>query len=251
MQNLNLEAEVYKREHDGIPTHCVEQWCKLANMLRGRTGPEIDQLLDSIHGGLSSPSKMPCKSTSLPAQACKVGSKLRSFKGGNTVCSGCYAMKGFYRMPNVARALENRLRLVREENPLWGAALAVSIARTGNGYFRFHDSGDIQSHYHLHRIFDVCSMLPRVKFWLPTRERRILEDVSATRATPENLTVRLSAAMVDAKPPSSGVGWRTSTVHDTGDPIGFECRAPYQRGFCADCRACWDPDITNVSYKKH
>jgi len=60
-----------------------------------------------ITGGLSKPSKMPGPAFNLPAQACITGSKLVKIPG--SVCSGCYALKGRYRFPNVKEALTRRL----------------------------------------------------------------------------------------------------------------------------------------------
>ena len=51
-------------------------------------------------GGLSNPSKMPCMSYGLPAQACNVGGTLRDIEG--STCQNCYAYdRGMYVMPNV------------------------------------------------------------------------------------------------------------------------------------------------------
>ena len=69
----------------------------------------------SLVGGLSSPSKMPCFSYSIPAKYCVTGSKL--VKAKDSVCSECYALKGFYRMPNVKNCLENRYQSL--SNPDW------------------------------------------------------------------------------------------------------------------------------------
>lgn len=66
---------------------------------------------------------------------------------------------------------------------------------------------------------------------------------------PDNLVVRLSSAMIDAKPMSGFT--HTSTVNDKSEPIGFACRAPAQGNKCLDCRACWDKSIANVSYHLH
>jgi len=71
---------------------------------------DIDHHLKVI-GGLSSPSKMPCYSYSLPAKDCILGSKLAQLPG--TTCHGCYALKGFYVMPNVKAAMERRLAIVK------------------------------------------------------------------------------------------------------------------------------------------
>ncbi len=52
-----------------------------------------------IVGGLSNPSKMPCKGTSTPPKYCNVGSKLRKVKG--SVCYDFYACYGLYTFKNV------------------------------------------------------------------------------------------------------------------------------------------------------
>ena len=69
---------------------------------------------------------------------------------------------------------------------------------------------------------------------------------------PENVTVRLSAAKVDTplvavERMAQFYGLPVSTV-TTGTPT---CLAPQQQGQCKDCRACWDPTVTLVSYRKH
>ena len=60
-----------------------------------------------ITGGLTYTTKMPGPSFNTPAQRCVTGSKLRNIK--NSVCNGCYALKGNYvRFPKVGEALERR-----------------------------------------------------------------------------------------------------------------------------------------------
>ena len=76
-----------------------------------------------IVGGWSKPSKMPCKSYSIPAEACKTGSKLREQAG--TVCSDCYACKGMYRFPVVQAALQRRLDSLVD--PDWTDAMVAII----------------------------------------------------------------------------------------------------------------------------
>jgi hypothetical protein len=134
----------------------------------------------------------------------------------------------------------------------------------GVPYFRWHDSGDLQSVEHLARIVEVCERTPAVRHWLPTRE---YEMVSAFRAgggeLPSNLTVRLSAFFVDTEPviPSDLADLPTSTVHTAGGRAVFTaaekrgsiaCRAIEARdNQCGPCRACWDRRVTNVSYPQH
>lgn len=200
-------------------------------------------------GGLSSPSKMPGHGYSVPARACAVGARLRDQPG--SVCANCYALKGNYRFDNVQAALERRLRSLTD--PRWADAMVLLIERTGDTHFRWHDSGDLQGVWHLELIAQVAARTPQVAHWLPTRERRIIRDFEALgQVLPPNLTVRLSAHMVDAPPPSREMP--TSTVVRTPSSaaeVGHRCPARSQGNRCGDCRACWDPDVANVVYQDH
>jgi len=199
-----------------------------------------------IAGTLSNPSKMPGKGTSTPAKRCITGSKLRNVKG--SVCEGCYAMKGFYVMDNVKPALEKRFDGVMssKDNPEpWINAMVHLIKR--QEYFRWHDSGDLQGSWHLANIVEVARRTPNVKHWLPTREYRMVNDYEANGGIiPSNLVVRDSAHMVDAPPPVTNRP--TSTVVTDGSQT---CPARSQDNECGTCRACWDPNVKNVSYPKH
>lgn len=201
-----------------------------------------------IHA-ISNTSKMPCPSYSLPAQACRTGSKLAKVAG--SVCSGCYALKGFYNMPTVAAPRAGNLDMVN--NPEWVAEMVDLIGRSKAarvGFFRWHDSGDIQSLAHLRNIALVAEAMPGIKFWLPTKEKQdVLQYVKQWGDFPENLTVRLSAPMVDGEPPKA---WKlTSTVHKAAKAHGVTCNAPANAGKCGTCRACWDKAVSNVSYALH
>ena len=205
-----------------------------------------------IVGGLSNPSKMPCFGLSIPAKKCITGKKLRAVK--NSVCSICYALKGRYGFANVASAMERRFKALN--HPKWVDAMVLlcstrlHLAGGDAGYFRWHDSGDVQSIDHLSRIVEIAKRVPFVKFWLPTREYSIVtEYLDANGAFPENLAVRVSAYMLDAQPPAWAVkrGLPTSGV-STDD--GFNCPAPFQGNQCKDCRECWKTS-GNVGYKGH
>ena len=197
-----------------------------------------------IVGGLSKPSKMPGLSIGLPAWECKTGSKLREIEG--SVCSSCYAMKGCYTMYPAVKAAQYK-RLAALSNPLWIEAMVKLIK--GQGVFRWHDAGDIQDSEHLRKIASVCIRTPETKHWMPTKEKQIVKRyLKKYKTFPNNLTVRVSSAMVDGKP--SKAFPYTSTVH-TDKAQGFECVAPKQNGECRDCRACWSKDIANISYHQH
>jgi hypothetical protein len=200
-----------------------------------------------IAGGLSKPSKMPGPAYSLPAKDCKVGSKLAQIPG--TTCHNCYALKGNYNFSNVKIAMQKRIDSLN--HPQWVEALVTQIASSKTDYFRWHDSGDIQSLEHLRKIVEVCKQLPNVNFWLPTREYSIVEQYRKMEVIPSNLTIRLSAHKIDSLPPI-GYGLPTSTVH-TKDAIiyGEECKAYERDNECGPCRSCWDSNVANVSYKRH
>ena len=124
-----------------------------------------------ITGGLSKPSKMPGPAHNLPAAACKTGAKLVQIPG--SVCAGCYALKGRYRFNNVQQALQRRLAAL--EDPRWVDAMVTLIS--GQDWFRWHDSGDIQSMKHLENIFEVCKRTSGTRHWMPTREAQFLKQL--------------------------------------------------------------------------
>jgi hypothetical protein len=201
-----------------------------------------------IVGGLSSPSKMPCHSWSTPAKYCKTGKKLALVSG--SICSSCYANKGFYRMPNVKNCLEKRFQSL--SHPEWTSAMTLAISGSeGSGFFRWHDSGDIQSVEHLEKIVQVAKNLPAIQFWIPTREYSFVSDyLKKHGAFPSNLTVRLSALMVDGQPPV-GIAKRLNLTTSGVATAGFNCPANSQGNKCLSCRACWDKNVNNINYKKH
>jgi hypothetical protein len=226
-----------------------------------------------IIGSIGFPSKMPSSSYGLPARACIVGAALAKVSG--SICSDCYATRTFYQIPKTQKGLERRLAAISD--PRWVDAM-VKVLRhlhsgpirvdlgqvgvrlqvsTGNraarwrwnepGYHRWHDSGDLQSVEHLEKIIEVCRRTPRIKHWLPTRELAMLRACKAPM--PPNLTIRVSAALIDGPAPT---GWPGSTVHTVAPPEGaFECGAPQQGNYCGSCRNCWDKSIPLISYHAH
>ena len=202
----------------------------------------------AIVGGLSNPSKMPGYGYGLSAFDCAVGSKLRLIK--NSTCSMCYALKGRYTFPGVKDAHARRLESIKD--PRWIDAMILLIKNYGKKipYFRWHDSGDLQSLDHLKKIVAVAMGTPEVKHWLPTREAGILKSFYKEGGSlPGNLAIRVSATMIDGKP-HKNLGL-TSTVHKDLSPIGFSCPAGKQGNECRSCRACWNINIKNVSYAAH
>ena len=191
-----------------------------------------------ITGGLSAPSKMPGPAYTLPATQCITGAKLVKVPG--SVCHGCYALKGRYRFSNVRQALARRLESLK--HPRWVEAMTALIQ--GEPWFRWHDSGDLQSSWHLKQIFEVCNRTPETSHWLPTREARIL-NLMDPDIIPTNLIIRMSSHMIDQGPVTFWP-W-TSTVSTTTKT----CPAKDQGNECKSCRACWDRKVSNVTYPKH
>lgn len=199
-------------------------------------------------GKFSEPSKMPCYSWSIPATACKTGSKLAKIKG--SVCHGCYALKGFYRMPSASKAMERRKKAYSKKTFVPSFVKALQ----GEKYFRWFDSGDIQSLGMLESIAEIAKQTPNVSHWLPTKENGIVKAyLDKHKAFPSNLTVRVSAYMIDQVQHSMLTGNGSIVVSDFAlVPNGtLACNAPKQGGKCLDCRACWNKAIPTIAYLKH
>jgi len=250
-------------------------------------------------GGVTEPSKMPCYGWSLPAWTCGVGNALAHVVG--STCHACYARRGSYVWRTTLRATYRRailLRVVLSDDVLRDAfvdafgtvctrratttrarvrKLAGRAVRWGGQwgrdgrYFRWLDSGDVQSVAHLTLIADIAHAAPRVAFWLPTREyshvRKWLGTWSRACDMPHNLIVRTSAHMVDRAAPRVAQCSRSAVHTQCGRaPLGhYTCPAPRTRadgtrddaavgtsanGFCGTCRKCWHASV-DVSYKLH
>lgn len=199
-------------------------------------------------GGLSLPSKMPCHSFSIPAVECRVGSALNRVAG--SVCAGCYARKGNYRFRNVREAMERRFSALA--HPQWVEIMAAAVnalegGPKGSGFFRWHDSGDIQDAVHLSRIAAVCRLTPNIRHWLPTKEYGIIRKWTRENSVPANLTIRISAPMVDQPAPTIGA---LPVSRVTTDKAQATCLAYTRGNVCGDCRLCWSAEQT-VVYPAH
>ena len=211
----------------------------------------------AIAGPLGYPAKMPGTSYGISAKACITGAKLAQVKG--SVCHGCYALKGNYLYPSIKSSHETRLEGI--SHPSWTAAMITLLLTShkrgtgkhgefAKGWHRWHDSGDLQSVDHLTKICAVAAGTPKIRHWLPTRELGIVKAyVAKGGVVPANLTIRVSATMVDG---DATQAWPiTSTVHKDKPAKGRKCIAPKNDGQCGACRACWNPKVRNVSYAKH
>ena len=206
---------------------------------------------EAVVGGLSRPSKMPSFAWSISARRCQTGSKLVNVKG--SVCEGCYALKNRYLFNNIQSALEKRYNLWHDNRELWVDAMIYLMHNkqhiVNTGHFRFFDSGDIQGEDMLNDINTVAWASPTIRFWLPTKEYKLIKNYDKEVAP--NLTIRVSAPMID----KSFDGYtHVSTVYQKdkiGIAKGYVCPAPKQDNKCGSCRACWSDSISEVSYIAH
>ena len=209
-----------------------------------------------VCGPLSRTEKMPCASYNLPADMCRIGSRLRNVEG--SVCSRCYARRNRYTYPNVKTALWRHYASL--DNPMWAEAMAFLINKEVEPYFRFHDSGDIADADHLNMIVDVVERCPKVKFWIPTLEFKLVYDKfgPGNRNMPGNMVARLSTAMVGVEPYKHVMEFarRPGVVMSmvSLSPSWGVVKCPATWGDdpkCGACRACWDRSISIVCYKPH
>lgn len=207
--------------------------------------------LERLTGGLSKPSKMPGFAYGIPAQKCLLGAILAKKKG--SVCFSCYALKGMYVFPVVRAAQARRLESI--SRPEWVSWMTELIGkkyarktRKKDRVFRWHDAGDLQSLEHLSKIVEIAKNLPDMRFWLPTRERKIIALWTLENGSfPQNLLVRVSMPMV-GQDPLENYAFPQSTV---GAEKGFQCPARKQGNECKNCRACWDAEVSSVNYELH
>lgn len=225
--------------------------------------------------------------------------KTGSIAPKTSICGSCYAMRGNYTIPNIQKGLYRRLAALRialdgsaAHREAWVSAMVYLIstarikprgirrkwdarsktqkemkgerARRDSKYFRWHDSGDLQSVEHLELIAQVARRLPKVRFWLATREYKMFENWYATLtnrptpAFPKNLVIRLSAHLFGNALPialAKKYGVQASGAHrKRGEQPGkgvFVCPAHQQNNNCGSCRMCWNPKRIAVSYQAH
>ena len=238
---------------------------------------------NSIAGTLSKTSKMPCRSYGISASACATGNAMKELNKNKLsitcmhdvevalldgklipTCALCYCDdRGNYNYPSVKSSLHNRL--VSITNPLWTEALTYMINREhdkGFKYFRWHDSGDIQSLEHIEQIVVACICTPLVAHWLPTLEAgtHIAKFVQKYGSMDRirNLCVRASTPFINARPmPNKKLGIQSSVVIADDRTLKKEmltfmndniCPAKLGDGTCGDCRKCWDKDIDVIKY---
>lgn len=199
-------------------------------------------LAEQITGGLSWPSKMDCPAWGISATRCRIGSILA--RQPNSVCHGCYALKGTFRASNVVDKLERAYQGLFDER--WTPALYALIRWHAKDRFRFFHSGDFQNQNHFRNIMQICAATRDVLFWIPTRETALVRDHAT--AIPPNAVVRVSGNVIDGPVPA----WWPTTSTVVTDRDAATCPSSTAGGNCAthQCTACWTAP-GNIAYLRH
>lgn len=217
---------------------------------------------------LSSPSKMPCYSWSIPAFDTCPGAVIdfssydgqlknwpsfkRKMKKANQVpaCSGCYAQYGNYTFPGSVNLRKHNLKDWKRKN--WVKDMVKAIKH--ESYFRFFDSGDMYCVELALKIEEIVKACPNTKFWIPTRSHKIklIANVINRLNRLANCVVRISSDSIVG----GIVDWETnSTIVPIGSvksSKGFlVCQSFNNNGKCGDCRACWNKNLKTVAYPAH
>ena len=100
--------------------------------------------------------------TSCPGSKNKDGSVVE-------VCQSCYAMKGMYRFPVVKAARQTNKEDYQEAD--WVDRMVAEVSKYD--YFRWFDSGDIETPELGHKINKVIKLTKNTKHWIPTRSDKI------------------------------------------------------------------------------
>lgn len=130
------------------------------------------------------------------SKRCKVGNflKLQDF----SVCSKCYCDGGsHFTHEHTQDLLEINHELSELKN--WVQIMTDSIYQLNTLRFRWFASGDIQSCEMLEKINQIAYNLPDIKFWLPTRELKVLEKffIEKKNKKANNLSIILSENFFD------------------------------------------------------
>lgn len=213
----------------------------------------MKEALDIV-GGFSTPSKMPWYGWSTPVSECPLGVILAKQKG--TICSICYADKGMYRFSNAQKALKKRFEALKHPQfvDAFVFALEQKLKRQNikENRFRWHDSGDLTSYDHLLKVVEIARRVPKVRFWLPTRQLNFLKRFfDEGGVLPDNLTVRTSATKIGERAKRAPFGLPESTSGLDTAPGVHHCPARKQNNQCKACDACWRRDVPIVNYEVH
>lgn len=240
------------------------------------------------------PSRLTC-----PGAPASMAARLPTHLG---ICWLCYAGKGTQEAFGRTR---NFQRMVFSQGEDFADTMVEALSTEKNQrsygpsqvppmkwqFFRIHSSGDFYSAEYIRKWIDICTRLPRIRFWAPTRvwaapAQMGLMAPLAELAALKNVTIRPSALVFDAKPTGArapfAAGAGVYAHRNFGavllDTLGFQpkwtplSKERLVKGGCwpcpalladdakADgsasctstgCRKCWDSPRTRIIYAQH
>jgi hypothetical protein len=156
--------------------------------------------------------------------------------------------------PMVQEALERRYHAWKDDRERWVDAMIYIMHNkkhiVDTAHFRWFDSGDIQGKDMLEDMNTVAWASPHIKFWLPTKEYKLIKNCNIEFAP--NLIIRVSNPN---KGKNTLEGYNhISTVYTKDmleDSKGYICPSSKQGNKCGDCRACWNDRVNEVTYIAH
>ena len=119
------------------------------------------------------------------------------------------------------------------------------------GYFRWFDSGDIQGEAMLSDMNTIAWSSPHIRFWLPTKEYKLVKEYKQNNDIAPNLVIRVSNPNVNTNTLRGHE--HISTVYSKDmleNSEGYICPSSKQGNKCGECRMCWS-DKHEVSYIAH
>jgi hypothetical protein len=205
---------------------------------------------DEIIGGLSDPSKMPCRSWGISTDRCRRGKALR--KRAGAICTTCYGDGGRSVMPNVQVARERRYE--RSFDPRWIPAMVYRLKDEES--MRWMDTGDLDGRL-FGLIMEVGRQTPNTRHWIATRERELVRAYLEDNTIPANVCIRISSDFIDQTDNLPWVdGCTVATVtrdHQVEGahncPVTWSDDKTIDSCDAAGCRACWE--VRHVNYRLH
>ena len=150
---------------------------------------------------ISKTSKMQIKGKKVGSWSLPAGSSCPGAKGAE-VCNGCYAKKGMYRFPVVKNVREYNQKDYHKDD--WVDRMVKEVVKFD--YFRWFDSGDIETIELATKIHSVIIKTPNVKHWLPTRSDKVgsISPFITKIMGRNNVSVRKSADNTGVDKPERG-----------------------------------------------
>ena len=140
--------------------------------------------------------------------------------GATATClKHCYALSGFFCMPNVYTLLEENL--AHTEHPDFETGISSELRLNRVHVCRIHVAGDFYSPQYIRRWYRIVMHNPQVRFYAYTRSWRAAELLEVLRPLAElrNMNLFLSADRNTGRPPRvRGAGTCYMMVNDEDRP---------------------------------